>query len=299
MIYIGTSGYNYPHWWKGVFFPSDLPQKRWLEFYAEYFDTVELNVSFYRLPKKEVFEGWYKRTPKQFSFAVKGSRFITHIKQLKDCREPLSLLLDHASPLKEKLGVLLWQLPPRLRFQNKRLEEFCVLLSTLPRSKGLRHAFEFRNESWFCDETFRILEEYKFACCIAHGSGLPFMETLTRSITLSPASEDGVKKRGSGSTPSPRPGPDAEGKPRPLGRELEGLTKNFAYLRFHGGEVLYGSNYSDNELKRWAAKIQDWRMKKKTVFVYFNNDAFGFAVKNAFTLKKFVFSPSSPSFPQD
>ncbi len=72
MIFIGTSGYNYPHWWNGVFYPSDLPQKKWLEFYAEYFDTVELNVSFYRLPKKEVFEGWYKRTPKRFFFAVKG-----------------------------------------------------------------------------------------------------------------------------------------------------------------------------------------------------------------------------------
>jgi uncharacterized protein YecE (DUF72 family) len=96
--YIGTSGYNYPHWWNGTFYPSDLPQKKWLEFYAEHFDTVELNVSFYRLPKKEVFQGWYKRTPKKFVFAVKGSRFITHIKRLKDCREPLSVLLDHASP---------------------------------------------------------------------------------------------------------------------------------------------------------------------------------------------------------
>src|SRR4030043_1876876 len=91
-VFIGTSGYNYPHWWNGVFYPSDLPQRRWLEFYAEHFDTVELNVSFYRLPKKEVFGGWYKKNPKKFYFAVKGSRFITHIKRLKDCREPLSLL---------------------------------------------------------------------------------------------------------------------------------------------------------------------------------------------------------------
>ncbi len=248
MILIGTSGYNYPHWWNGVFYPSDLPQRKWLEFYAQYFDTVELNVSFYRLPKKEVFEGWYKRTPKRFSFAVKGSRFITHIKRLKDCREPLSLLLDHASPLKEKLGVLLWQLPPRFKFQKERLEEFCVLLSTLPRSKRLRHAFEFRDESWFCQEAFRILEEFNFAFCIAHGSGLPFMERV---------------------------------------------TSNFVYLRLHGGEVLYGSNYSDKELKGWAEKIKDWRDKGKDVFVYFNNDAYGFAIKNALTLKKFVSSNSS------
>jgi uncharacterized protein YecE (DUF72 family) len=245
MILIGTSGYNYPHWWNGVFFPSDLPQRKWLEFYTEYFDTVELNVSFYRLPKKEVFEGWYKRTPKRFCFTVKGSRFITHIKRLKDCREPLSLLLDHASPLKEKLGVVLWQLPPRFRFQEERLEEFCVLLSTLPRSKHVRHAFEFRDASWFCHEAFRILEEFHFAFCIAHGSGLPFIETI---------------------------------------------TSDFTYLRLHGGEVLYGSNYSDKELKQWAEKIQDWREKGKNVFVYFNNDAYGFAVKNGLTLKKFVSS---------
>jgi uncharacterized protein YecE (DUF72 family) len=127
------------------------------------------------------------------------------------------------------------------------LEEFCVLLSTLPRSKPLRHTFEFRDESWFCREAFQILEEFHFAFCIAHGSGLPFRETL---------------------------------------------TTDFAYLRFHGGEVLYGSNYSDKELKYWAKKIQDWGEKGKTVFVYFNNDAYGFAVRNALALRKLVSSPS-------
>ena len=243
MIFIGTSGYNYPHWWNGVFYPSDLPQKKWLEFYAEYFDTVELNVSFYRLPRKEVFEGWYKRTPKKFVFAVKGSRFITHIKRLKDCRDPLSLLLDHASPLKEKLGAVLWQLPPRFKFQKERLEEFCVLLTTLPRSKLHRHAFEFRDESWFCPDAFRILEDFRFAFCMAHGPGLPFMEKI---------------------------------------------TSNFIYLRLHGGEVLYGSSYSDKELRQWAGNIQNWRKKDKTAFVYFNNDAYGFAVKDALTLKRWM-----------
>jgi uncharacterized protein YecE (DUF72 family) len=142
--------------------------------------------------------------------------------------------------LKEKLGVVLWQLPPRFRFQKERLEEFCVLLRTLPRSKHLRHAFEFRDESWFCHESFRILEEFNLAFCIAHGSGLPFMETV---------------------------------------------TSDFTYLRLHGGEILYGSDYSDKELKQWAEKIKAWRKKGKTVFVYFNNDAYGFATKNALTLK--------------
>ena len=243
MIHIGTSGYNYPHWWKGVFYPSHLPQRKWLEFYTGYFDSVELNVSFYRLPKKEVFEGWYKRTPKEFSFAIKGSRFITHIKRLKDCREPLSLFFDHASPLKEKLGVVLWQLPPRFKLQKERLEEFCVLLSTLPRAKLHRHTFEFRDESWICGEAFRILEEFNFAFCMAHGAGLPLAERA---------------------------------------------TSDFIYLRLHGGEVLYGSNYSDRELKRWAEKIEGWKAKGKAVFVYFNNDAYGFAVQNALTLKEIL-----------
>ena len=248
MILIGTSGYNYPHWWNGVFYPSDLPQRKWLEFYAEHFETVELNVSFYRLPGKKVFESWYKRTPKGFSFAVKGSRFITHIKRLKDCREPLSLLLDYSSALKEKLGVVLWQIPPRFHFQRDRLEEFCVLLSTLPRSKYLRHAFEFRDESWLCNDAFRILEEFNFGFCIAHGSGLPFMEKV---------------------------------------------TTHFVYLRLHGGETLYGSGYSEKELKGWVKKIENWKAKGKDIFVYFNNDAYGFAIKNGLTLKKLIFSKRS------
>ncbi|HSB05196.1 MAG TPA: DUF72 domain-containing protein [Thermodesulfobacteriota bacterium] len=251
MIRIGTSGYNYPHWWDGIFYPADLPQRKWLEFYAEHFDTVELNVSFYRLPTKESFQNWYKRTPNKFSFGLKGSRFITHIKRLKECREPLSLLMEHASSLKEKLGVVLWQLPPRFRFQKERLEEFCVLLSTLPRSKSIRHAFEFRDESWFCREATQILEEFNFALCIAHGSGLPSMEAVTSDLI---------------------------------------------YLRLHGGETLYGSNYSDQELKEWAAKIEGWKKKGKTAFVYFNNDAYGFAIKNALTLKKLISTlPSSHS----
>jgi uncharacterized protein YecE (DUF72 family) len=245
MVLIGTSGYNYPHWWNGVFFPSDLAQRKWLEFYAEYFDTVELNVSFYRLPKKEAFNSWYKRTPRRFTYAVKGSRFITHIKRLRDCKEPLSLFFDYASPLKEKLGAVLWQLPPRFRFEKERLEEFCVLLSTLRRSRLLRHAFEFRDASWLCQEAFRILEEFNFAFCIAHGSSLPLIEKV---------------------------------------------TSDFIYLRLHGGEVLYGSDYSDKELNQWAKKIEEWKHTGKIVFVYFNNDAYGFAVKNALTLKKIVHS---------
>ncbi len=202
-----------------------------------------MNVSFYRLPGKEVFAGWYRRTPKNFIFAIKGSRYITHTKRLKECREPLALFFENASALKEKLGGVLWQLPPRFKFQKERLEEFSVLLSTLPRSKAVRHTFEFRDNSWFCNEAFRILEEFHFAFCIAHGSGLA---------------------------------------------PIERITSDFVYLRLHGGEVLYASNYSDKELGQWAEKIKNWEKRKKRVFTYFNNDAYGFALKNALTLKKMV-----------
>jgi uncharacterized protein YecE (DUF72 family) len=242
-VFIGTSGYNYPHWWNNVFYPSDLPQKKWLEFYALRFDTVELNVSFYRLPSKEAFQNWYRRTPDSFSFAVKGSRFITHLKRLKDCREPLTLFLDHAAPLQEKLGAMLWQLPPHFKVNGERLEGFCVLLSTLPRAKTLRHAFEFRDPSWFCPEIFRVLEEFNFAFCVAHGSGFPVIDPV---------------------------------------------KSDFVYLRLHGGEILHGPDYSEKELCAWAEKIRGWRKKRKTVFVYFNNDTYGFAVKNGLALKKLL-----------
>lgn len=243
MIFIGTSGYNYHHWGNGVFYPSELPESKWLEFYAEYFNTVELNVTFYRLPTEKTFESWYKRTPDHFLFAIKGSRFITHIKRLKDCRQPLELFLDRASFLQEKLGIILWQLPPRFKVNKERLKEFSLLLSKLPLSKRIPHAFEFRDESWFCNEIFNILKEFNFSLCIAHGSGLPIQEKVTSKII---------------------------------------------YIRLHGGEILYGSNYSESELKKWAEKIKSWHDKGKTIFVYFNNDAYGFAVKNAMTLKKIL-----------
>jgi uncharacterized protein YecE (DUF72 family) len=252
MLLIGTSGYNYPHWWNGVFYPPRVPQRLWLEYYARHFNTVEVNVSFYRLPQKEIFKEWYRRTPKEFAFTVKGSWTITHARYLKDCRDPLGLLLDHASPLKEKLGGILWQLPPKFKFMRSRLEEFCVLLSTLPRSRRLRHTFEFMDESWYCPEAFRVLEEFDFTYCIAHGSSLPLVEKVT-----------------SGSI----------------------------YLRLRGGESLHGASYSDKELVSWASKILEWRKKGKTVFAYFNNDAYGFAVKNALSLKRFVSTYPSPGLP--
>lgn len=240
-LLVGTSGYNYQHWWNGVFYPRELPQKRWLEFYSQFFDTVELNVSFYRLPERKTFEGWYERTPEHFHFSVKGSRFITHIKRLKDCQEPLQAFFDHAHGLKEKLNVVLWQLPPTFKVNLDRLGAFCSLLANISTSTPVRQSFEFRDESWFCPEVYGLLEKHNFSLCLAHSAALP---------------------------------------------SVERTTADFTYIRFHGGECLYGSNYSEGELRDWSKRIGVWLEDGMDVYGYFNNDAFGFAVKNALTLKE-------------
>lgn len=242
-ILIGTSGYSYSHWWDGVFYPKEVPQRKWLEYYTQFFNSVELNVSFYRLVKKKTFEGWHRRTPEDFVFAIKGSRFITHIKKLMDSKEPLRLFLENASGLKEKLGVILWQLPPGLHLDLERLEAFCRLLSRVELSKDISQSFEFRHRSWFCDKVYDLLKGHNFSLCIAHSNRWPYEEVA---------------------------------------------TSDFVYLRFHGGEALYGSNYSDGELEEWASKATRWLNEGKHIFAYFNNDAYGFAVKNAIKLKELL-----------
>ncbi len=181
-LLIGTSGYSYSHWGKGVFYPKDVPQRAWLEYYSRHFNTVELNVTFYRLVRKEVFEGWYRRTPKEFRFAAKGSRYITHIKRLRDCEEAIQSFSDNIQGLGEKLEVILWQLPPRFVYQKERLSAFCELVSECAGIRETRHAFEFRHESWFVPEAARLLEHYGFSLCIPDSPHLPTAEIVTASF---------------------------------------------------------------------------------------------------------------------
>jgi len=171
--FIGTSGWHYDDW-QGLFYPRYLSKSRWLEFYAQHFHTVELNNSFYRLPSEKAFANWRKGSPEGFIFAVKVSRFITHIKRLKTASEPLRNFLERADLLKDKLGPLLYQLPPNMKRDNERLEAF---LSILPRR--YRHVFEFRHESWFDDDIFKILKKYNTGFCIFDMPGLtsPAMAT--------------------------------------------------------------------------------------------------------------------------
>ncbi|MEW5807112.1 MAG: DUF72 domain-containing protein [Acidobacteriota bacterium] len=185
-IFIGTSGYNYDHWADGVIYPKGLPQNQWLEYYARFFKTVELNVTFYRLPQEKVFERWRKRTPSDFSFAIKGSRFITHVKRLKDAEEPLRNFFSRALLLEKKLSVVLWQLSPGFKKDAGRLRAFLKSLKECQRSKQKRikpgksehpdepkritkprHAFEFRHESWLCHEIYEMLDESGCTVCRA------------------------------------------------------------------------------------------------------------------------------------
>ncbi len=173
-IRIGTSGWNYAHW-QGVFYPADLPKKQWLEFYAGQFDTVELNASFYHLPKEITCANWRQRTPEHFLWAVKASRYITHIKRLRDIREPLDKFYTAVAPLKEKLGPVLFQLPPGLLFDADLFKAFSNSLAA-----GYRYAFEVRNSTWINNTFFEILKDYNYAFCISDTAGrFPSYEIVT------------------------------------------------------------------------------------------------------------------------
>lgn len=173
-ILVGTSGFSYDHW-SEILYPSDLKRNQRLKFYTQSFPTVELNVTFYRLPKKETFERWHKIVPEDFTFAVKGSRYITHIKRLKDVRESVQIFKEQIAGLREKLMVILWQLPPQMKADLGRLEKFINDLKVLK----VKHTFEFRHKSWFCPEVYKLLEDANYALCIADSPAGQASEILT------------------------------------------------------------------------------------------------------------------------
>jgi uncharacterized protein YecE (DUF72 family) len=164
-VHVGCSGWVYPHW-RELFYPKDVPQRAWLSYYAEHFDTVEINNTFYRLPKESAVEGWAENSPPGFEFAIKVSRYLTHIKRLtmvepgmKRFNEPLEALRGAG-----KAGPLLWQLPPNFHRDSERLE---AALDALPHG---RHAFEFRHESWFADEVYDLLHRHNVALVVGDES---------------------------------------------------------------------------------------------------------------------------------
>ncbi|UCF86651.1 MAG: DUF72 domain-containing protein [Nitrospiraceae bacterium] len=207
-----------------------------MSFYVEKFDTVELNVTFYRLLKKEAFERWYKETPANFSFSLKGSRFITHTKKLKDIELPLLTFFNTTAPLMEKLEVVLWQLPPNFKANIKNLEEFIEAIKLYP----VRHAFEFRHKSWISSKILKLLSAANIAVCMADWPD--FIKELP-------------------------------------------LTADFVYIRRHGEFGSYATNYTVEKLKDDAKRIKEYLKLGKDVYLFFNNDALGYAPKNALELK--------------
>ncbi len=162
---IGTSGWHYPHW-VGPFYPQALPKKEFLSYYTRQFHTVELNNTFYHLPSQETLAAWRDGTPKDFLFACKGSRFITHMKKLKDPEKSIQRFFEAIQVLGSKLGPILFQLPPRWKVN---LERFHCFLEALPKQQ--RYAFEFRDESWLQQETYDLLKQFHAGLCLYHLAG--------------------------------------------------------------------------------------------------------------------------------
>ena len=235
--HIGTSGWHYDHW-QDRFYPRKLTKVKWLQFYGGHFTTVEINNTFYRLPRETAFTTWYDSSPANFIFAVKISRFITHIKRLKNCEGAVENFISRARILGDKLGPLLYQLPPNMHRSDEVLESF---LSTLP--QGMKPVFEFRHKSWLEDKVFDILHRHNVGFCVFD------MPDLSCPLIA---------------------------------------TADFAYIRFHGSTGLYYSSYSDKELTDWAKRLANLASTFKTMYIYFNNDAEAFAVKNAITLRRYL-----------
>jgi uncharacterized protein YecE (DUF72 family) len=225
----------YRHW-RGVLYPGGLPQRAWLGRYAGLFDTLEVNATFYRLPTPESVERWRETVPPGFTFAVKGSRYLTHLKRLLDADEGLRRFFRPISRFGPKLGPVLWQLPPHMKPDPERLDRF---LGRLPPG---RHAVEFRDPDWYSLETCAVLAR--------HGAALCEHDLVARD------------------------------PPR--------LTGGFRYVRFHGTTGRYAGRYGAAALRRHARDYLASAARGEDVFVYFNNDLGGHAVRDALDLLALV-----------
>ena len=262
-LYVGTSGWVYLDW-QGIFYPEDLASKDYnppttrLKYFSQHFKTAEINYSFYHLPRPSTYQNWYKQTPKGFLFAVKASRFITHIKRLKGVKVAWKTFLKNALYLKEKLGPILFQFPPGFQAtpENvRRLEKFLTILRGRTSTKGgstsrvttknLKYALEFRDKSWCDKKIYNLLKKYNAAWVIADSPRYP---------------------------------------------RADEVTADFVYIRIHGSKVLFASKYTKKELSSLSQKIKKW-LKSADVYVYFNNDAYGYAIENAKELLELCSNP--------
>ncbi|HET9143503.1 DUF72 domain-containing protein [Actinophytocola sp.] len=263
MIRVGTSGWLYPPW-RGPFYPKGLPHRRELEYLAERLNSVEINGSFYSLQRPASYQAWAAQTPEDFVFAVKGGRFITHMKRLRDVQTPLAnFFASGPLALGAKLGPILWQLPASLRYDPDLLAAFFDLLprdtaaaaalaarhdhrldgrawTSTDANRPLRHALEVRHPG-FTDPSFLdLLREHRIALVVADTAGkFPY---------------------------------------------LEDVTADFAYIRLHGDEELYASDYSPAALDRWADRVRQLTRAAGDAYVYFDNDIHAHAPHNAIDL---------------
>lgn len=251
MIRIGISGWRYEPW-RGVFYPEGLAQRRELEYAARHFPTLEINGSFYSLQRPEYFEEWYHAAPPGFVYAVKGSRYITHLLRLKNIEKPLAnFYAQGILALREKLGPCLWQFPPMFRFDPPRLENFFAMLPrdteqalalarrrdkrmtgraclAIDARRKLRHAIEVRHESFINEEFIALLKQHDIGLVVA----------------------------------------DTAGK----WPKLYDVTSDFVYVRLHGDIKIYTSGYTPRALDEWAERISAWDAAGADVYVYFDND---------------------------
>jgi uncharacterized protein YecE (DUF72 family) len=268
-VRIGTSGWRYPPW-RTVFYPKGLPQRRELEYLSRRVSSIEINGSFYSLQRPEYYRAWAAETPDDFVFAVKGARFVTHMKQLRDVRVPVAnFLASGVLALGAKLGPVLWQLPPRMRFDAHRLGDFLALLprttaaaaalatehderldgrahTETDANRPLRHALEVRHESFRDPVLLALLAAHGVALVVADSAGTwPYLEETTADLV---------------------------------------------YVRLHGADELYASGYTPQALDAWAAKVRGWRDAGHDVFVYFDNDAKVHAPRDAIALAERIAS---------
>jgi uncharacterized protein YecE (DUF72 family) len=178
-LWIGTSGWVYKHW-MGIFYPHGMPGEQQLPFFAARYPSVEVNFSFYRLPERSVFETWRAQTPPGYLFAVKASRYLTHMKKLKEPQEPMERLMERATGLEEKLGPILFQFPHTWRANIPRLAEF---METIRPYAPQRFAFEFRHQSWLVPEVYKLLEDAGAALCLPVHPHVPLDVRLTAPWT--------------------------------------------------------------------------------------------------------------------
>ena len=175
--YIGTSGWVYKGWREHLY--ADTPVKKWLQVASRTFDALEINGSFYTQIKPETYARWYEETPAHFKFALKGHRFVTHYKRLRDCDESITRLRDQCAPLKEKLAAVVWQLPSNFQCNIDRLREFCV---SLQQWRDVGHALELRHRSWFCDDVAAVMREYGVAVCMGDAPDFPMWREVTSPL---------------------------------------------------------------------------------------------------------------------